>query len=302
MSKIQWTEDTVNPVVGCSKISPGCQNCYAEGMAKRLVCMGQEKYFGVVDPRGWTGKTSFDISAMDKCIKKKKPTVYFVCSMGDLFHESVNFDWIWKVFYKMVMNSQHTFLLLTKRPDRMKEYYNYSDRKIKSHRFPDFGPIPNVWLGVTAENQEQADKRIPILLSIPAAKRFVSIEPMLEYVDISKYLRIVNENGFSDYGGPFSGRDKLDWVICGGESGPKARPIHPGWVRSLRDQCEGVGAPFFFKQWGEWHPNWHEMKRPDLDYNQKHTLLDDGIAMCRVGKKKAGRELDGKIWDQRPKI
>ncbi|HDY67482.1 MAG TPA: DUF5131 family protein, partial [Candidatus Scalindua sp.] len=155
---------------------------------------------------------------------------------------------------------------------------------------------------VTAENQEQADKRIPILLGIPAVKRFVSVEPMLSLMDISKYLKVVNESGFQDYGGPFAGRDKLDWVICGGESGSGARPMNINWVRSLRDQCIEGGTPFFFKQWGEWHPNWHEMAEFDIDYSQRHISMnfDDGMSMIRVGKKKAGRKLDRQIWDQRP--
>lgn len=283
MSKIPWTEDTVNPVVGCSKISPGCINCYAEGMAKRLVSMGQEKYFGVVDPNGWTGRTSFDISAMDKCIKKKKPTVYFVCSMGDLFHSSVPFNWISKVFSITQKCPQHTFLILTKRPAMMWQYFQHIGIK---------HPYLNVWLGVTTENQEQADKRIPILLSIPAAKRFVSVEPMLESVDLKQIN--IKPNSFTEHVGPpqfhhinaltgykytldhkLKGAGTkhyptLDWVICGEESGPGRRGIRLCWVDGLLDQCLETNTPFFLKQ---------------LYQNNKKIKMP---------------ELRGRIWNQRP--
>lgn len=249
MSKIPWTEDSINPVVGCSKTSPGCQNCYAEGMAKRLICMGQEKYFGVVDPKGWTGRTSFDISTMDKCIKKKKPTIYFVCSMGDLFHSSVPFNWISKVFSITQKCPQHTFLILTKRPATMWRYFQHIGITY---------PYLNVWLGVTTENQEQADKRIPILLSIPAAKRFVSVEPMLTAIDLM-YPKAFFPNSPTMC---CSGRDcgclglpteaplitGIDWVICGAESGPGRRDLSLCWVDGLLDQCLATSTPFFLKQ------------------------------------------------------
>ena len=287
-TKIEWAEDTVNPAVGCDKISPGCRGCYAERMAKRLIGKGHKKYLGVVDKRGWTGKIGFDISAMDKCIKNKKPTVYFVCSMGDLFHDTVLDNWIIAVMKVIHKCPQHTFLILTKRPDRMKTFFDGIDKLI-----PGYFPLKNVWLGVTAENQEQAEKRIPTLLQIPAAKRFVSIEPMLGPIDLQKRI-IVTGAGMKIYNS-FSWIERLDWVICGGESGPGARPMHPDWVRSIRDQCQEANVPFTFKQWGEWHET-------DLDPNppKKRHLWPGGKLMARYGKKKAGRELDGKIWEERP--
>ncbi|KKM14005.1 hypothetical protein LCGC14_1710490 [marine sediment metagenome] len=295
-SKIEWTEETWNPIIGCSKVSPGCDHCYAERMANRLAHIDATKpHYGIAVKDGkWTGKTLLGPdSVLEKPLHWKKPRTIFICSMGDMFHESVPVHWIFKVFPITQKCPQHTFFILTKRPEIMQKYFNYTGIRY---------PYLNVWLAVTAENQEQADKRIPILLGIPAVKRFVSVEPMLSLMDISKYLKVVNESGFQDYGGPFAGRDKLDWVICGGESGSGARPMNINWVRSLRDQCIEGGTPFFFKQWGEWHPNWHEMAEFDIDYSQRHISMnfDDGMSMIRVGKKKAGRKLDRQIWDQRP--
>ena len=231
-SKIEWTEETVNAVVGCSKISPGCNNCYAERMAGRLANMGQSVYQNVVLNEGlwdekseshykgvWNGETQFVQSALDKISKWKKPRTIFMCSMGDLFHESTKLMWINIIWMIMHKESRHTFLILTKRPERMVWMLQHMD----------WGALPNVWLGVTAENQEQADKRIPILLQIPAVKRFVSIEPMLGPVDINKYLK----KELQAFGGNGTNYfTVLDWVICGGESGPGARPMHPVWANN----------------------------------------------------------------------
>ena len=173
-TRIEWTEHTWNPMSGCTKISDGCKNCYAEKMANRLKAMGVKGY-----ENGFA--VTLHPEKLREPLERKKPTMYFVCSMGDLFHEDVPFDYIDQIFSTMVLCPQHTFQVLTKRPDRMKKYLEDEDRK-----FLDIAgknscvyPLPNVWLGVTAENQEQADKRIPILLDTPAAVRFVSIEPML---------------------------------------------------------------------------------------------------------------------------
>ena len=293
-TKIEWAEETWNPIIGCSKVSLGCDNCYAEKMATRLAAIAIKhvrpglEYPKVIFGRKWNGQTHLVESALEKPFKWKKPRTIFVCSMGDLFHESVPFEWIDKVIDVITECPQHTFLLLTKRPEVLKQYSEYNMDEA----------IPNIWLGVTAENQEQADKRIPILLNIPAAKRFVSIEPMLGPIDLQKRI-IVTGAGMKIYNS-FSWIEKLDWIICGGESGSGARPIHPAWVRSLQGQCKEADIPFMFKQWGEWHPNHHSISRPDLNYEQKDLLFKDGMAMCRVGKKKAGRELDGKIWNQKP--
>lgn len=301
MSKIEWTDQTWNPIIGCSKTSPGCDNCYAEKMAFRLASMEGSpsfedmKYQNVISPYGkWMNATHFVKSALEKPLHWRKPQMIFVCSMGDLFHESVPFSWIMDVMDIIDECPQHTFQILTKRPERMLEYFGSV-----SNLDPDYVITPNLWLGVTAENQEQADKRIPILLQIPAAKRFVSIEPMLASVDLTNFI----STQVTHYD------NQLDWVILGGESGPKARPMHPDWVRSVRDQCQSAMVPFFFKSWGEWQVF------DDLD-KSKQMALKNGTAkhqiqnfndhegfvhtFHKVGKKQAGYLLDGKAYKEFP--
>ena len=273
------TNKTWNPIIGCSKISEGCKNCYAEKMANRLACIEKtgESYSNVVTMSKnsiWSGKTHFVESALEKPLKWKKPRMIFVCSMSDLFHESVSNSWINFVMNIIQKCSQHTFQILTKRPEKMRKYFHgLNIAKI----------LPNAWLGVTAENQEQANKRIPILLQIPAKVRFVSVEPMLSNIDISSFLY----------------EAKLDWVICGGESGHNARPIHPNWVRSLRDQCKQADVPFFFKQWGAWDESSfrHFPKRI-----KRYIFESDGKLMVKIGRKKAGSSIDGKEYKQLPKL
>lgn len=307
MTKIEWTEKTWNPICGCSKLSPGCLNCYAEKMACRLQRMYDsdpygkykhlEKYLDVVGfdhhagkYNQWNGTTQFDEKALTKPLHWKKPRMIFVCSMGDVFHESVPFEWVDKVMAVIALCPQHTFQVLTKRPERMAAYF----RQERLHTMvtcmmvdvlcdtnptadlPDQSgpwPLPNLWLGVTAENQEQADIRIPILLQIPAAVRFVSVEPMLGPVDLSRYIcmtvkcpeckNIDNIDHFDVLGADddklFCNRcdkevvveelDPLNWVICGGESGPKRqiRIMHNNWAYRLLQQCEDNTA-FFMKQ------------------------------------------------------
>ena len=235
MSKIEWTNETWNPIIGCSKISAGCQNCYAEKMAHRLFLNPKAPiaYAQVVYNGNWNGRTGFIHSALDKPLQWKKPRKIFVCSMGDLFHESVNFHAIIEVFEIISRCPQHTFQILTKRPERMKEFFEFASNP--------FANLPNVWLGVTTENQEMANKRIPILMEIPAAKKFISVEPMLEQIDIRHWF--VRLHWMHNV-------DPLDWVICGGETGLNARLIQAEWVKSLRDQCLKHDVPFFFKSWG----------------------------------------------------
>lgn len=317
-TKIEWAEETWNPIIGCSKVSPGCTNCYAERMANRLVGMGQEPYNNVMEARigqtpKWNGKTHFVESALEKPLHWKKPRNIFVCSMGDLFHETVSFKDLHWIFSVIAKCSQHIFMVLTKRPETMAQYF----RTVYPEYEPGSAPIPNLWLGVTAENQEMADERIPILLDIPAAKSFVSIEPMLGPVDLqvlrSQKSNLVYDSLLgreyhnykqSDWWCKSSGY--LDWVICGGESGPGARPMNPSWVISLRDQCQASKVPFMFKQYGEWvgefHPeatHKHQESSIFADINEDNTDYR-GVYMYKVGKKKAGRELDGQIWDQKP--
>ena len=247
-TKIHWAEKVWNPVTGCSKVSPGCQNCYAEKMAKRLA--GRYGY-----PADEPFRVTVHPDRLGEPAGWKKPQRVFVCSMADLFHDDVPGDFILRVFGRMNAAHQHTFMLLTKRPENALKFCQ--EYGLMSS---EFGPTPsgevwpeNVWMGVTAENQETADKRIPILLQIPAHVHFVSCEPILSKIDLTgEYLT-------GKCGGryPFptlqtEHRTKwinlLDWVICGGESGQQARPMNQEWAESLYDQCRVAGVPFFMKQ------------------------------------------------------
>lgn len=420
-SKISWTDTTWNPITGCSRISAGCANCYAERMAKRLagrcgypaddpfrVTLHKDK---LLEPLGW-----------------KKPRIVFVCSMGDLFHEDVPdkiIRQIWDVAWKC---PQHIFLVLTKRPERMKKFVNewaYKEERMPiRHRdimslddlyyhntcgwaidgkinngyccahpknddrggnkyapccewlcpiaveldeedpecnLPSNDPnycepnneemrlwerprhayVDNIWLGVTAENQGEAQWRIPILLEIPAAKHFVSCEPMLGPINLHNLI-FENEVMIDALGGthgvlrPHGGKNaKLDWVIVGGETGPKARPMHPDWARSLRDQCVEVGTPFHFKSWGEYGTTYQDITTgepsfrmfPDFEtwVRKADTWVNGGTCLDRSGKvlrnggdfrqaeypvailqkigtRESGRILDGVEWDQFPEV
>jgi protein gp37 len=222
-TKIEWADKVWNPITGCSKISEGCQNCYAERMANRL----KGRY-------GYPEDNPFEVTVhedrLEEPLKWKKPSRVFVCSMGDLFHEDIDPSVIQDALWCMEKVPQHTFLILTKRPDTMRKYLRvfYHQKKIPG----------NIWFGVTVENQQRADERIPILLQIPAAVRFVSVEPMLGFVDLERYLgrKAVSEG--------------IDWVICGGETGPGARPAQQKAIVDLYKQAKAANIPFFFKKWG----------------------------------------------------
>lgn len=281
-TKIEWTDATWSPVIGCSKISDGCKNCYAERMANRLANNPSTRNaYSIVSRNGkWSGHTAMIESALEKPFKWKKPKMIFVCSMSDLFHESVPFEWIDKVMAVIGRNQQHVFQVLTKRPERMFEYFTQdryqkilnasyilgSGKKLSSDQIgagisnnTDLSWWPQLWLGVTAENQAMADKRIPILLEIPAKVRFVSVEPMLEEITFdSRYLDgwcnkhdylnggCVKANGRLDYKG--CDLSKIDQVICGPETGPGARPCKKEWITSLYEQCKSAGVPFYDKK------------------------------------------------------
>lgn len=297
-SKIAWTDATWSPIVGCSKISTGCNHCYAEVMARRLAGMPQQspKYSTVIHEGKWSGIVFMDFSALEKPLSWKKPRMIFVCSMGDLFHESVLFNWILEIMYVINKCPQHTFQILTKRPDRMHEFF--TDWIPNPFSLQD-GDLPNLHLGVTAENQEQADKRIPVLLDIPAAKRFVSIEPMLGPIDIG------SKNSLRWSNKPLI--EQLDQVIVGGETGHSARPMHPAWVTNIRDQCIGANVPFFFKSWGEWksinQKNAMEDNEAVLGFNGETYIMTfdpQAVIVRRIGKKKAGHLIEGKEWKGMP--
>jgi len=213
-SKIEWTEQTWNPVTGCTKVSPGCKFCYAEVMAQRLQAMGAAGY-----QRGFA--LTLHEERLQQPLRRKKPTVYFVNSMSDLFHEDVPDAFIEQVMAVAAQTSHHTYQILTKRAERLSQFFS-------RHSVP-----VNVWLGVSVENRQYGLPRIDDLRCVPAHVRFLSVEPLLED------LGPMNLSG-------------IHWVIVGGESGPNARPMRPEWVLAVRDQCEAAGVAFFFKQWGGW--------------------------------------------------
>lgn len=275
-NNIGWCDCTINPVVGCTKCSPGCEHCYAERFAARLAKnpATAKKYAGVVDERGrWTGKINFGTSRNDNDMPHDAPGKnkrVFVGSMSDLFHPNVR-DLTRDVIFASILcdlirakSKGHTFMILTKRAKEMCDYFS-TGQSLVAHWWGGVEPeeevtwpLPNLWAGVTVCNQEEADSKIPALLRTPAAKRFISVEPMLGPIDLEA-VSFKHSDGF--FGSalrwhhlPHGCCDKdypaLDWVICGGETGPKARPMHPDWVRSLRDQCVEAGVPFYFKGWG----------------------------------------------------
>lgn len=371
-SKIEWTDATWNPIVGCSLASPGCRNCYAMPFARRHDLNAQKsggafapQYIGttqVVNSKPvWTGKVArASADVLTAPLRWRKPKRVFVNSMGDLFHESIRDAWIDEVFAVMALAPQHTFQVLTKRAARMREYLTaYTERpyytghacgriagvieRLRTDNRP-VGPLPdgapgsrwwplkNVWLGISAERQKEADTRIPDLLATPAAIRFVSCEPLLGPIDLARivvsdgmhrdalqgYRSVRYAPGCYEHA-PHCPDTHLDWVIVGGESGPNARPMHPDWARSIRDQCRAAGVAYFFKQWGEWRPSggWVDGRlepashgvslkgnvapAPDLMIGKTSGPEWDGYMMIRrVGKKAAGRLLDGREHNEFP--
>lgn len=238
-SRIEWTEQTWNPTIGCTKVSPGCKNCYAEGMAHRLKAMGLKGY-----EHGF--KLALMPERLAEPLERRKPTVYFVNSMSDLFHEKVPFDYVERVFQVMTQAHWHTFQVLTKRAERMRDF-------CRTRRVP-----PNAWLGVSVENRKHGVPRIDVLREVNATIRFLSVEPLLE--DLGRI-------DLSD----------IHWVIVGGESGPRARPMRAEWAENVRRQCLEADVAFFFKQWGAWGAD-----------GQKRS------------KKANGRKLNGRSWDGMP--
>lgn len=240
-TKIEWCEETWNPCVGCTKCSPGCEHCYAERMAYRLFCMGNKKYENVVNGittstqhrSNWSGQIYCDSESLDQPLHWRKPRRIFVCSMSDLFHEKVPFEFIDDVFERVWDCPQHTFLVLTKRLQRAKEFYSIAT---EYHRIPK----GNLWLGVSISTQKEADEKIPILLEIPAAVRFISFEPLLE--SIPKFDYYINNYTTGHL------ESQIHWVIVGCESGPKRRPCKLEWIRDIAKQCKNAGVACFVKQ------------------------------------------------------
>ncbi|HWJ71897.1 MAG TPA: phage Gp37/Gp68 family protein [Kaistia sp.] len=360
-SPIEWTGFTWNPVVGCSLKSPGCTNCYAMPLAARLERMGNAPHYAGLTAETKAGPVFNGKVALApdhillEPLRRRKPTTWFVNSMGDLFHESVPDEWIDRVFAVMALSPQHTFQVLTKRSARMRAYFegrrnifgrasnvlqelNHSfdedAHQLAADRLDYFDSAGiaqnNVWLGVSAEDQRRADERVPDLLATPAAVRFVSAEPLLGPIDFTCLPDGVVDGipiAFNALASVNHVAKCLDWIIVGGESGPGARPMHPDWARSIRDQCAAAGVPFFFKQWGAYRPEFpaypaeYDIDGDDLlcsglDFPAEGVLYRDGYFfnglshqphvnagaywMELVGKKRAGRLLDGVLHDAMP--
>lgn len=254
-AKDQWWDESWNPITGCTPVSAGCANCYAQRMADRFpkahagnkvetLSIDGKPVDATYYPAIGFENVAFHPSRLDQPLRWKKSRRIFVCSMGDLFHNDVDYKWIDAVFRTMRSCPQHTFLVLTKRPREM-NLYMHADQAGDPIAAGGW-PLPNVWLGVTAENQEMADQRIPILLQTPAAKRFVSVEPMLSAVDLDGRSD-PKRHGVQHWDYFSMSVNRPDWIICGGETGPKARKCDYEWAFSVRDQCEAAGVPFFYK-------------------------------------------------------
>lgn len=332
---IEWTDSTWNPVSGCVKVSPGCANCYAERYAKRrLGGVRWAPWSAKYAPRNVVLKLD---RLMDP-FRWYEPRKVFTCSMSDLFQDAVSDSYIVSVFAVMAAAWWHTFQVLTKRPERMARFMESkenavleatkltrlmvteSSRRSRTKVGQGFfrWPLPNVWLGTSVEDQPRADERLRHLCQIRGALLFVSAEPLLEAVELGHFLR--------DY--PLASRTTSDWksapaihwVIVGGESGPNARPMNPEWATKIRDDCSRARVPFFFKQQGEWAICDWVTSFGKCAKGHKTTIVDSekdcgyycdeavghvdhgGYVMCRVGKKAAGRLLEGRSWDEVPDV
>ncbi|KAB2665179.1 phage Gp37/Gp68 family protein [Brucella tritici] len=331
-TKIEWTDATWNPITGCKVVSPGCTNCYAMKLAGTRLAQHPSRAGLTVDTKAgpvWNGKLRFNTEWLFQPLRWKRSRRIFVCAHGDLFAEGVEEAWLDQIFGVMAASPQHIFQVLTKRPKRMRDYLT---TKMLEHRlataqaqfdFPlrspgnwPYLPLANVWLGVSVEDQPRADERIPLLLATPATVRWISAEPLLGPVDIKGALSSHKLHGQTSWE-----LTTIDWVVAGGESGVGARPMHPDWARSLRDQCTAADVPFFFKQWGEWAPQvgavdgWALGDDPEVsrfdhrDWENDHwgepyrpawcdDVEDDTVS--RVGKRNAGRLLDGSEHNAMP--
>lgn len=338
-SLIEWTDTTWQIVTGCSIVSPGCTNCYAMRLAggrmqnhPSRVGLTTESKAGPV----WNGQVRFNEAWLTQPLGWKKPRKIFVAAHGDLFHEGVTDAQLDQIFAVMALCPQHVFQVLTKRPERMRSYVAafcggernvFGAARVIAPGCPldpllpegedgdpwEIKPLPNVWLGVSVEDQARADERIPDLLDTPAAVHWISAEPLLGPVT----FRWAKWDDHRDVGGELrrrvdhlDGLRMIDWVIVGGESGPGARPMHPDWARQIRDECAEAGVPFLFKQWGSWEPRDEWSPGPV----HQRAIMPDG-SPCRddvapqdvgaqrfvsVGKKAAGRHLDGVLHDGYP--
>lgn len=366
ITSIEWTDRSVNPIrardpktgaVGhyCEMFSSGCAHCYASNLQKRFrmpkfpgkprkpsTCVVEN---GVIKIHGL--EVFLDESKLDEVLKRSTPTKWFWCDMTDLFGSWVPDEWIDKCVATMAIASHHTHQVLTKRPQRMAEYFSdvtkherWSHWIAKSKRRPSWhggiteewfpGFARNIWLGTSVEDQRNADERIPHLLRCPASVRFLSCEPLLSALDLSRYLPGMwlcrtcghwmfnrSSSAIDDNGSPQCTKCnschvelvELGWLIVGGESGHNARPMHPDWARSLRDQCQAASVPFFFKQWGELIPHCQAgdgqagaMPKCNVVHFPSPNNPVKENTYYRIGKRHAGRLLDGREWNEFPRM
>lgn len=325
-SKIEWTDSTWSPTLGCEKVTDGCANCYAIRTVHRMAYNPHPKVSGAAagltsrsdaGDLDWTGKVNLLPDRLSLPLSWRKPRRIFVNSQSDLFHKDVRDEFIARVWAVMAATPQHTYQILTKRHGRMRSLLSSERFKVWTWAAQaellgtctprDMWPLPNVWMGVSVEDQRTADLRIPALGDTPAAVRFVSCEPLLGTV-IVRSLLPHQETGEAHPNHP-------DWIIVGGESGHGARPMHPSWARQLRDQCTAAQVPFFYKQTGEWAPvvdagDYRNVRETDWfvrsdgyhwPLREPHGVEDGTeVLIRRIGKKAAGRELDGRTWDEFP--
>ncbi len=277
-SAIEWTDATWNPVVGCTVVSAGCDHCYAATLHNRRYLAWKRGTWDKAPAQYHQPFKRVQLmpDRLTQPLKWKEPRRIFVNSLSDLFHEDVPDEYVFQVFDMMALTPRHTFQILTKRPERMQRLLQASE------------PLPNVWLGVSVEDQAAAESRIPWLLDTPAAVRFLSCEPLLGPVDLNGVDR----------------QPWVNWIIVGGESGPKARPMNPQWVQGLLDYCNDTDAPFFFKQWGEWR---HCDEMPNDVYLENINRVpwergDIGNGYLKLGKKRAGRDFKRRTWDEFPAV
>lgn len=367
-TQIEWTDATWNPLTGCTRVSPGCDHCYIDWAPPFRI---ENRHFTVPCPLcassgnracrrcggsgtirsnapGSTTGVQLHPERLEQPLRWRRPRKVFVNSLSDLFHPDVPDEFIVEVFAIMAQAPRHVFQVLTKRHGRMRAllqsesfelavYNARSDDIAEGDDMP--WPLPNVWLGVTVEDQKHAELRVPALLDTPAAVRFLSCEPLLGPVDVSRLLtcQVCLGGGGLPAGAEWplifcSNCDGtgtvIDWVIVGGESGTDARPMHPDWARALRTQCETAAVPFLFKQWGEWahatddhgyqpsHTKWLTSKTPSGGHRSIYldhlgverttndlstfTIPSDWARLARVGKRNAGRSLDGRHWNGYP--
>lgn len=322
-SAIEWTDATWNPTSGCTKVSEGCEHCY---ITRTPPFRMQGRTFLPIDGPELGKSTGVILhpDRLDRPLRWRRPRHVFVDSLSDLMHEAIPDSFIARVFAVMALADWHNFQLLTKRPGRLRSLLTSErfTREVQSqvaglaaaHGRPAAQrwqwPLPNVWVGVSVESQKWANVRIPPLLATPAAVRFLSCEPLLGEVLLCRcdgaQFEVVRHPFLIAADCPLHGDHRLDWVIAGGESGSGSRPVHPSWVRGLRDQCTAGDVAFFFKQWGDWAPD--GFAQGGLEEHRCYVGGSVTVAgesgfrqvMCRAGKKAAGRSLDGRTWDDIP--